>query len=91
MLSNRLSYFYNLSGPSFTVDTACSASLVALHLACQSLRAGECSSAIVAGVSYMLDPNGLVTLSSGKQLWLYPSCPYIVCFKTQSCLPRLYI
>jgi acyl transferase domain-containing protein len=84
MLSNRLSYFYDLSGPSFTVDTACSASLVALHLACQSLRAGECSSAIVGGVSYMLDPNGFVTLSSGKHFWLYRSCPCIDCFETQN-------
>jgi acyl transferase domain-containing protein len=66
MLSNRLSYFYNLSGPSVTVDTACSASLVALNLACQSLRAGECSSAIVGGVNYILDPDGFATLSTGK-------------------------
>jgi len=82
MLSNRLSYFYNLSGPSFTVDTACSASLVALHLACQSLRAGECTSAMVGGVSYILDPNGFVTLSSGKQFWDHPSLPYIDFFET---------
>ncbi|KAL4890688.1 hypothetical protein BDV59DRAFT_209620 [Aspergillus ambiguus] len=40
-LSNRVSWFFNLAGPSMTVDTACSSSLVALHLACQSIRAGE--------------------------------------------------
>jgi acyl transferase domain-containing protein len=84
MLSNRLSYFYNLSGPSFTVDTACSASLVALHLACQSLRTGECSSAIVGGVNYILDPNGFVTLSSGKQSGFYPPYSCIDCFETQN-------
>jgi acyl transferase domain-containing protein len=66
MLSNRLSYYYNLSGPSITVDTACSSSLVALHLACQSLRAGECSSAIVGGVNCILDPVQMVMLGASK-------------------------
>lgn len=40
-LSNRLSWFYDLHGPNLCLDTACSSSIVALHLACQSLRAGE--------------------------------------------------
>jgi len=41
IMSNRVSWFYDLKGPSMTLDTGCSASLVGVHLACQSLRAGE--------------------------------------------------
>ncbi|XXX73808.1 type I polyketide synthase [Sorangium sp. So ce134] len=52
----RLSYVLGLEGPSMAVDTACSSSLVAVHLACQSLRAGESSLAVAGGVSLMLSP-----------------------------------
>jgi hypothetical protein len=41
IMSNRISWFYDLRGPSMTLDTGCSASLVGVHLACQSLRTGE--------------------------------------------------
>jgi len=68
MLSNRLSYFFNLNGPSFTIDTACSASLVALHLACQSLKARECTSALVAGVNCLLNPDMFISMSSMRFL-----------------------
>jgi acyl transferase domain-containing protein len=50
-LATRVSYKLNLTGPSFTVQTACSTSLVAVHLACQSLLNGECDMAIAGGVS----------------------------------------
>ncbi len=63
MLSNRISYTFNLAGPSLTVDTACSSSLVALHTACQSLRLGETDQAIVGGVYLMLSADPMIGLS----------------------------
>lgn len=54
--SNRISYHFNLRGPSFTLDTGCSSSLVALHQAVQSLRSGETSQCFVGGVNLLLDP-----------------------------------
>ena len=64
LLANRISYFYNLHGPSVTVDTACSSGLTALHLACQSLRTGEVRQAIVGGCQLNIMPEMLATLSS---------------------------
>jgi acyl transferase domain-containing protein/NADPH:quinone reductase-like Zn-dependent oxidoreductase/SAM-dependent methyltransferase len=63
MLSNRLSYFFNLKGPSITLDTACSSGLVAVHLACQSLQVGESSMAIVGGSNLILSPDIQIEMS----------------------------
>ncbi|ORX63831.1 hypothetical protein BCR32DRAFT_298303 [Anaeromyces robustus] len=53
----RLSYFYKLFGPSFTIDTACSTGASALHSACRSLQFGDCDLSIVSGVKYLYTSN----------------------------------
>ncbi len=65
-LAGRLSYTLGLQGPSIAIDTACSSSLVATHLACQSLRLGECDRALVGGVNLILSPS--ITLSRAQML-----------------------
>lgn len=64
LLSNRISYSFNLRGPSMTIDTACSSSLIALHTAFRSLQVGESSSAIVGGSNLHITSNSYVSLST---------------------------
>lgn len=68
MLANRVSWFFDLRGPSVTLDTACSSSLYALHLACQSLRLGETEQALVCGANLVLSPNYTAQLSQMRMV-----------------------
>ncbi|GAA2612846.1 beta-ketoacyl synthase N-terminal-like domain-containing protein [Actinomadura fulvescens] len=64
-LCSRVAYKLNLNGPALTVQTACSTSLAAVHLACQSLRAGECDVALAGGVRVAPDPTGYRHVQGG--------------------------
>jgi len=75
MFANRISYFFNVHGPSISVDTACSSSLTALDMACDSIRSGRCEVAIVGGCLLQLTPltlSGMAALGTlspeGKSL-----------------------
>ena len=65
-IANRVSYILNLHGPSMTLDTMCSSSLTAIHLACQDLKSGRTNLAIAGGVNVSVHPGKYLMLSAGQ-------------------------
>src|SRR5436305_10132717 len=65
-IANRVSYFCNFHGPSLAVDTMCSSSLTAIHLACQSIQQGDCEAAIAGGVNVSVHPNKYLLLGQNQ-------------------------
>ncbi len=68
MAANRVSYFFNLIGPSMVIDTACSSSATAVQLACRSLAAADCDLALAGGVKVLVGPRGFVVNSAARML-----------------------
>ncbi|KAK6853414.1 putative type I polyketide synthase [Apiospora arundinis] len=64
MAANRISHFFDLRGPSMTIDTGCSTTLTAVHQACQGLKAGDADMAIVGGSNLIINPDNFVALGS---------------------------
>ena len=67
-IANRVSHFLNLTGPSLSIDTMCSSSLVAVHMACDSIRRGECTMALAGGVNLYLHPARLDLMRRANML-----------------------
>ncbi|AZS14156.1 SDR family NAD(P)-dependent oxidoreductase [Paenibacillus lutimineralis] len=65
-IANRVSYYFGLTGPSLGIDTMCSSSLTALHLACQSVKSGDSPMALVGGVNLSVHPDKYLLLSQGN-------------------------
>ncbi len=71
VMANRLSYFYNFTGPSVELNTACSGSLATIHYGIQAIRNGECEMALVGAANVMIAPDNYVQLA--KMLMLSPT------------------
>ncbi|KAK7088495.1 hypothetical protein V1264_022408 [Littorina saxatilis] len=68
IISARVSYVFDLRGPSLVLDTACSSSLIGIHLGCQAIRSGDCDMAIAGGTNYLTLPDVFVHLSKARMI-----------------------
>ncbi|XP_061777612.1 phenolphthiocerol synthesis polyketide synthase type I Pks15/1 [Nerophis ophidion] len=66
--ANRISFVFNLTGPSFAMDSACSSSLVAVHIACLALKQADCEMALCGGVNCIIEPRVFVALSKARMI-----------------------
>ncbi|KAL8165031.1 UNVERIFIED_CONTAM: hypothetical protein K2H54_025332 [Gekko kuhli] len=66
--ANRISYTFNLTGPSIAIDTACSSFHYALHFASHAIKQGDCEAAVCGGVNCIIDPQMFVTLTKAKMI-----------------------
>ena len=66
--ANRISYCFNLKGPSMAMDTACSSALTAVHIACEQVLTGRCKMAMAGGVTVMITPDGFIGFSQAGML-----------------------
>ncbi|WP_397324696.1 amino acid adenylation domain-containing protein [Nostoc sp. 2RC] len=67
-IANQVSHFFDFTGPSLVLNTACSSSMTAIHLACESLRQGSCSMALAGGVNLTLEPSKFLSLERSNFL-----------------------
>jgi acyl transferase domain-containing protein/acyl carrier protein len=74
IVANRLSYFLDFKGPSMSIDTQCSSSLVAVHEACKSILSGECKYALAAGVNFLIPKDYYILLSQMEAVSKDGSC-----------------
>uniref|UniRef100_H2Z2A8 Fatty acid synthase n=1 Tax=Ciona savignyi TaxID=51511 RepID=H2Z2A8_CIOSA len=74
MFANRLSYYFDLKGPSVSMDTACSSSMMALHMAFAAIKAGKCDAAVVGGTNVIFKPQGTLMCHRFNMLSLDGSC-----------------
>lgn len=73
-IANKVSWFFDLNGPSLTLDTMCSSAMTGLHLACAALRAGEIEMALVGGVNLNFHPHKYLFLKQNGLLSLSGAC-----------------
>ncbi|XP_019363788.1 PREDICTED: uncharacterized protein LOC109291300 [Gavialis gangeticus] len=66
--ANRISYTFNLTGPSLAIDTACSSFFFALHYSMQAIKQGDCEAALCGGVNCIIDPRTFVSLTKAKMI-----------------------